>query len=417
VATPIGRWPLVALALAFALTLPSVLRERELRNDFLVYYYAARVEQQSGNPYDDAQLNQAARADGVDKYIYPYLYPPLLSHLMRPLARFAPLQAQRIWLGCNLVCLALLFVVLARWSVVAAGPPVLPRRAGYAMVAAAMLALFFAVRRDLKMGQINIPVTLLITSALYAIERRRSALGGLLLTLAAALKVLPAVLALLLLARRRTRALLAMAGSAVVIGVGAVAALGRDFGAYRAMSASAGYGRALTTRFGPGFYNNLSLGGFFCRFVGVGSPIVASLAIASLAILVGLGVIFRRALAHPNSPTQGLLYASGLMILASPVVWLHHLVYFLPAACVAIARLTTAASPEERRGARLLLTLMAVSALPFEDLYLRLFDDASPMWTPSVFIPNLPLLLTLMAGAIWTAHRNAAAAALSGARS
>ena len=221
------------------------------------------------------------------------------------------------------------------------------------------------------------------------------------------------ILALLLLARGRTatRALRIMAGSSLLVGAAALATMGRELRAYSAMSAGMGYGRPITARFAPDFFNNLSLGGFFCRFAGVGSPLVGPLSLASLLLLLGLGVASRRTLADPRNLPQGLTYATCLMIVASPVVWLHHLVYLLPAACAAVAQMVAAPTPVQRRGARVLLALMVLSSLPYEEIYTRLFGERLPTWTMSILIPNLFLIVALMIAAVRTARGSALAAA------
>jgi alpha-1,2-mannosyltransferase len=396
------------LSALLVVTVPPLFTQRELRADFAAYYYAARVERQLGNVYDSGELNLAARSDGVEKYIYPYLYPPLLCKLMSPLALLAPLLAQRAWLGFNLACLALLMVVLTRFTMLASGLDSCSWRVGSAIAATGALVLFLALRRDLRMGQVNIVITLLIAGALYLAERRRAG-GGALLAFASALKVLPAILALLLLAQKRFYAVFVVAVSSLVLVAVMLATMGREVGDYLAMSAKMGYGRPITAKFAPDFFNNLSFGGFFCRFLGVGAPLVGPLSIACILALVALGAAYRRALVDPRNLPQGLTYATCLMIVASPVVWLHHLVYLLPAACAAVAHVVAAPSSAQRRGARVLVVLMVLCSLPFENLYLALFGERLPTWTMSILIPNLFLILALMGASIRTARRTATA--------
>jgi alpha-1,2-mannosyltransferase len=196
-----------------------------------------------------------------------------------------------------------------------------------------------------------------------------------------------------------------MVASAAAMAALMLATMWREVLSFLAMSARMGYGRRITAGFAPDFYNNYSFGGFFCRFFGVGSPLVAPASIACILGLFALGVVYRRELADSRNLPQGLTYATCLMIVPSPVVWLHHLVYLLPAACAAVAHVVAAPSATQRRGATVLLVLMAAASLPYETVYLRVFGE-EPTWKMSVFIPNLCLIVALMLAAIKTARES-----------
>jgi alpha-1,2-mannosyltransferase len=400
--------PLLLLAAALVVTVAPMFGERELRSDFAAYYYAARVERQLGDIYDETQLNVVASSDGPHHHIFPYLYPPLLCKLMSPFALLPPLSAQATWLGFNVASFVLLMVVLTRFSMLVSGLPSCSWRLGSAIAACAALVLYFALRRDLRMGQVNIVLTVLIAGGLYLAERGRAA-GGPLLGLAAVLKVLPGALALLLLARNKMRPLVVMVASTAAMGAVLIATMGREVLSFLAMGARMGYGKRISFGFTPDFFNNYSFGGFFCRFFGVGSPLVAPASIACILVLFALGVVYKKELADSRNLPQGLTYATCLMFVPSPVVWLHHLVYLLPAACAAVAHVVAPPSAVQRRGAAVLLVLMAAASLPYESVYLRAYGE-EPTWQMSIFIPNLLLIVALMLASIKTARATSLAA-------
>lgn len=201
--------PGAAIALADLVPLPVQL-------DFASYYLAAHAIAQGQSPYDLATLEGLAAAHGGLPAV-AYLYPPALAVLLRPLAELPFPTVNLLWFGLNLLWLFLAVVWIVRLVP-------LPRRLlGLACLVAILTP---AVHHTLELGQVNALLLVLISGALLAIGRQpRSAwldlVGGALLACATMIKPFPAVLVIVLVARRRVRALLAY-----LLGVGLLALLG-----------------------------------------------------------------------------------------------------------------------------------------------------------------------------------------------
>jgi uncharacterized membrane protein len=142
-------------------------------NDFEFYRQAAHALIFTGNPYS---------------YDGGYIYPPLLAYLLQPLALLDVSLAQSIWFCINvLICCCMLViairleysgVVQRYWSLIALG-----------------LALSPPLRVTLQLGQVSALIATLLLATVW-LTKRRPALGGVFLALAAAIKLYPAFLGL-----------------------------------------------------------------------------------------------------------------------------------------------------------------------------------------------------------------------------
>lgn len=129
--------------------------------DSYSYYYAAKAINQGANPYDDEMLKAMGKSEGHFKVIFPYLYPPLLAGLWRPLTLLSPLQAHKALIIANLFLMALDFFLLYKI--------IRPRRHPHALFLTFLLfqPLNFTLVMMVKLGQINPLVMLLILLCLY----------------------------------------------------------------------------------------------------------------------------------------------------------------------------------------------------------------------------------------------------------
>ena len=151
------------------------------QEDFGAYYLAARALANGDSPFDKDAANRLAAASEVEQHS-PYVYPPLLALVLRPLAALPYRVAAAIWFALSAAALLVALTLLR---------PVfnLPWRR-YAWVCAA--AFFLPpVHHTLQHGQITHFLLLMILAA--ALDRP----GGSAWTgLAAALKIFPASLAI-----------------------------------------------------------------------------------------------------------------------------------------------------------------------------------------------------------------------------
>lgn len=149
--------------------------------DFEVFHANAGVAAKGGDIYTTHERQQ----------IYPYLYPPLLVSLLRPLAGLELHWAVLLWNLLQLLLIPLGFELLRR-LLRSLGSPAPPLLAG---VAVALCTWFFV--DNIEWAQVNLVVWLSVLGALLALRRDRSAVSGGLVALAFAIKLMPILLVLL----------------------------------------------------------------------------------------------------------------------------------------------------------------------------------------------------------------------------
>jgi alpha-1,2-mannosyltransferase len=162
--------------------------------DFHVYYASANMLRRGEDMYTQV----------------PYIYPPLLAVLVQPLATLPANTSTMLWKVSQHLAL------LASWGLLVSLVPKHVR-----LILATLLLFGLAttiVREEVRLGQINSIILLLIVAGLYLVARSstRQSVGGALVGLAASIKVLPITLVAYLLTRGPRRAAIG-AGSAVVL--------------------------------------------------------------------------------------------------------------------------------------------------------------------------------------------------------
>ncbi|WP_109508870.1 glycosyltransferase 87 family protein [Nocardioides speluncae] len=284
--------------------------------DLHVYRYGGRsvLDQVPGYESDDPVTG------------YPLTYPPFAALAMVPLALLPGWLAAGLWTALSAGCLAGAVVLVRRehdqqvagWLVlaVAAGSPALE-----------------PVWQNYSFGQINLILMLAILVDLVFPERRWS---GLLLGIAAGIKLTPLVfVVLLVLVGHRHTAVRASLSFAATVAIGLVA-----------MPGASSYwtdGLVDPKRVGPPqLAHNQSLAGALTRMLGEPPPTVLWLAVAgpvALAIIAVAAAWWRR-----GDRVLGACLGAMAMLVASPVSWSHHWVWAVPVALVLWERLRWAAA-------------------------------------------------------------------------
>lgn len=178
-------------------------------NDFHMYYVEGWVVNHGLPLYREDYMAYAAGQIGVASIAYGY--PPFFAALMRPVA-VLPLQvASWLWLLGNVVCVFLIVWMLARFFRLS--------RAVFLLLCGAVL-LLPSVYDTFLLGQINLWLTLLLVGAMIlgAREQNRRAhiVAGILMGIAIATKVYPALLLSVFVLYRRYTALGAMLGTVLL---------------------------------------------------------------------------------------------------------------------------------------------------------------------------------------------------------
>ncbi|MEU4424590.1 glycosyltransferase 87 family protein [Actinoplanes sp. NPDC024001] len=249
---------------------------------------------------------------------YGFTYPPFAGLVMLPMA-YLPFPAVVV-----LACLGTVVTtgLLVWWL---AGPMI--RRKGwtpwFAFAVALCLALSFEpVRETFTFGQVNTLLLALVTAdMLFGVARNRR-WAGVGIGLAVAIKLTPGVFILYLLVTRRWRA----AATAIGAAAGATLLAGALFvDQSREFWTSALWD---TNRVGLLYYlSNQSERGFLARL-----PIdTVESAVWLACVLATLGFWAWRVSRAPDDVLGGLALTGVLGCLISPVTWIHHCVWLIPA--------------------------------------------------------------------------------------
>jgi alpha-1,2-mannosyltransferase len=260
---------------------------------------------------------------------YGFTYPPFAALVMSPLAA----TAWPVAVAASLVVNATAVTLLLRWYLL----PILHRHDWpvWTPCALAFLAIvvFEPARDTFSYGQVNLVLLVLVCGDL-----RNRRLPGVGIGLAAAIKLTPAVFIGYLLLSRQYRA----AGTAIATAVGAtVLAAVVAPGASREFWTSALWD---TSRVGRLEYvSNQSLRGVVARL-----EMPGILWLAAVSLVVGYWVWWVRT--RRTDPAAGFAVTGAVACLISPITWVHHLVWLMPALFLLLDRtLAGSIAPRGRR--------------------------------------------------------------------
>jgi Glycosyltransferase family 87 len=396
------------------------------RYDFSTYYAAAYALRHDphANIYDATVLAQAGAA--AHTFVNPplaYTYPPLFVLLLSPFTLFPFKLLAALWQGVNDLLWLAIALLLAREIALLLGGRVRlandddrSHPARIAMLAdpvpwvALALALLLCLPAEPAIqtaltGQINFLV-LLPLALVPELERRgHPRWAGTMIALAALLKFTPALLLVYFVLRRRWTVV--VAGFVVlaaltllcVVLVGPGTTLESVAQAFRVGTADASLGHnealfaPLVTSLSASFPGAASL------FRALEYALLALLALAIGYFIWRRGQPLGNIVADATKDAAGYGMALCLMVIVWPTAWVHHYVWALPAAAVALALAlagpgTMSVGARHRRIVALLLAalccIMLIVPLPIS------WDTAAtPTVTTYLGLPLRPLLLSL----------------------
>ncbi|SFD67511.1 glycosyltransferase 87 family protein [Streptomyces aidingensis] len=328
-----GRLPaLLLLAAAVGLFLATVPLHRNWF-DLRVYHEAVHHWVHDGGPL------YGYRVPGQD---YGFTYPPFAALCMLPLALLDWPAALTAGLLVNAAATAAVVVLLA-------GPVLRGRVHGrrYALAVTGCLVLLLEPVRDtLSFGQVNLVLLALVLAdtRLAAHGGRAARFAGLGTGLAAAVKLTPALfIGYLLLAGRRRAAAVAAATAVAATLLAAWAAPGTSHDYWTEALRD-------TDRIGDlAYISNQSLQGLLARLAGSAGD--AGRAVWAVGVVLVLAVWARRVrrARAAGDTAAGPALTGAAACLISPVTWVHHLVWLLPALAVLAA--AALSRPPGRRAA------------------------------------------------------------------
>ena len=380
-----ARRVVVVLALIAIMPAPYL---RNLRHDYYdqKIYMSAMDWWAAGHPlYDYVQ------PDRVQGALY-FTYPPFAALLLAP---FGYLR-----LGVAIAAFAVLtvaaVVVTTRWLVL----PVLRRHdlpRGFGLTVAVLLVLAVeSTRETITLGQINmLLVVLILGDLLFAVPQGRR-WAGVGVGLAAALKLFPGIFVLYLLAARKWRAAAVAAVTAAVATLLAAAVAPGD--SWRFWT----HELWVTDRVGrPDYTGNQSLFGLLSRLTAPAEPDRLLWLLLVLAV-AAFGLWRAARAARAGDALVGLTLTGLVGGLVSPITWIHHLYWFIPAVGVIVDAALDAepATPAWARRRGGLFALAAVVGLPivyglvsFQDWGTAIVHTDDPV---DFVVRNLYVLLSLL---------------------
>ncbi|MER7787378.1 glycosyltransferase 87 family protein [Streptomyces sp. NPDC097640] len=286
---------------------------------------------------------------GADGTAYGFTYPPFAALCMLPMALVS-------WPGAITICLLLNLAASAAVLYWLTGSLV-RRHArhpwfGFTVVAC-LFALLEPVRDTFSFGQVNLVLLALVLFDARLLATGRGRYAGFGIGLAAAIKLTPAIFIIHLLVTGRRRAAgtaAATAAAATLLAAWVAPAPSRDYWTEDLWD---------TDRIGVAAYvSNQSWRGMLARLVDPVPPSGAVWALGALAVLAVWAHRVRRA-AAARDEAAGFALTGVAACLVSPITWVHHLVWLIPALTVLADTALRPGTPPARRR-RLLSTAAAV---------------------------------------------------------
>ncbi|MGH3760907.1 glycosyltransferase 87 family protein [Actinophytocola sp.] len=328
----------------------------------------------------------------------PFTYPPTGALLFVPLALFPTQVSWGVLAAISVLALAL---------VVRVGIQTLPSRPAWLTPARTTIVLTILalgiepVWRTLFLGQINlILMALVVTDVLVlgTVTGRARHLGGVLVGVAAAVKLTPLIFVPhLWLIGRRTDAVRAL-GTFVVLQALIFAIIPHDFTRFWTVAVTD------PARTGPTFWaGNQSLNGLVLRLSDL-APWALAAAIGIGAVLAVPAVHLARRFHNAGRPLAALLVTAFFGLLLSPVSWSHHYVWVVPLIVLLLSRLPDHPRVRDVAGLGAIVLVFASCVL----LIMRTSDPSRPPgvkpeleWTPpEVVLGSVYLLVPLVLGTV-----------------
>ena len=324
-------------ALAVMSAWRDTLRDTSAR-DFASYYYAEKVALAGGDPYDKAQLADAAQDDGTRRGVHPFFYPPPYLLTMVWVQPLSLVTAYRAWFWADELFALLSMWVLWRWW--------RPLGPSVGVAIAGLIALMTAWPNNHEMGQMNWPVVLIVLLGLREVERGRDGLGGALVGLACMMKMSPALFVAWWLLHRRWRPAAAAVATAVVLSVAALAVVpfGIQLRFFTEVLPAFSSGRYNGLGVGINLFGNHSIPNLFDGMYPAGpAHLVLSDTARALSQGTALLVVGLLGWALRSRPSDELTLAgqvgaiTAAMLLIPVITYEHHLVWLIPAAVASVA--------------------------------------------------------------------------------
>ncbi|RDI52854.1 glycosyltransferase 87 family protein [Nocardia mexicana] len=329
----------------------------------------------------------------------PFIYPPFAALALSPFAML-PMHASAItFFLVSTAALAVTIYLVARRIWGGSTELVL-----WATACAAPVGMLLEpVHQTLGFGQVNLILMVLV--AADCLTARPKWKRGMLIGLAAAIKLTPAAFVLYFLVRKDYKAAATAAVTGAVASAVAFAVMPGESTRYW----FGGMGN-VSGLSGSAFHTNQSIQGVLSRLQVHKPEFTVLWLLLSLALLALVVTAMRQA---ADSPGLALAFNAVFTLLVSPISWSHHWVWIAPALLAAVG--TATALP--RRQARIWYAVIAVTAIVFvigPQNWMPGEDNREFTWTPwQHIIGNTYVWLSVLLVAVYVAtakHRRRAPA-------
>ncbi|NRB41186.1 MAG: DUF2029 domain-containing protein [Pseudomonadales bacterium] len=306
--------------------------EHKMAVDLRSFYFAAKAVELGQSPYQVQYLQTLSEQIGLTDYVYPYLYPPILAQLFKPFLFLPVLWVGPVYLIINSLAMAGTLILSIKI--------LLHSEKCYSKnqlaIIAALTLLAVPLHTNLTLGQINMPVLLLIMAAFYcSYNRSCHLLAGSFLALACFIKITPAGFILFFLLDKRYKVVL---GCLLTLAMGLVLSLLSDGGInlwlaffHSFIDTASNDTGSLTDKVAVANISLLSVTG---QMFGKNTGILITLISLSVLGLMLLRISIKTIKTH-----RWLLILPwfSLMLLASPILYTHHLIYCYPGLFISIS--------------------------------------------------------------------------------
>ncbi|MCD4655602.1 DUF2029 domain-containing protein [bacterium] len=303
----------------------------EIPTDFLSFYFAGTGFFGEGDIYNVNYLTELAVGSGFQGKIFPYLYPPPLALCMVFLCKLGVGRAAILWMLFSVILGVLVTVESTRLSFML-HDKWMPER-NYALpLLSLFLFLILPFDNNLKMGQVNILVISFISVAVVqSLVFNRDFLAGFLLAPAILIKVTPVGLLLFFAMNKRYKTLYGCVVG-VIIFIAPTLAVSRGLETWKNFLdflSNIGYGKTIPGLFSPAALYNFSVAGCIARFTTRES--VVRLETLTILAILGLVLVFQHFRLRRKGIGEFLLLPYlVLMVVGSPLTYLHHVIYIYP---------------------------------------------------------------------------------------
>jgi hypothetical protein len=194
---------------------------QSLNTDFVSYYLAARLDLQGSSlnhVYDYIWFQRQKDHEGIEKRIVPFNPLTLYSAMaIAPIASLSPLTAKRCWLVINLLLLGFAGFLLHRMTTLGLWP-----------IAVLTFLAVGPLQAHFLFGQLHILVLVLLVLSLWLYLKDWPIVSGLLLALAAAVKIYPILFVFYYIRKKQWRVVAGLMGGVAVLSVLAVYLFGLE---------------------------------------------------------------------------------------------------------------------------------------------------------------------------------------------